>query len=41
MAGLALQLVVPTTVAASILGQKVGGGMLKLWPGWPARGGGS
>jgi hypothetical protein len=26
MAGLALQLVVPTTVAASILGQKVGGG---------------
>jgi hypothetical protein len=39
MVGLALQLEVPMA-AISILGRKVGGGVLKLWPRWPAGGGG-
>jgi hypothetical protein len=38
--GLALQLEMPMVAAASIHGRKVGGGVLKLWPGWPAVGGG-
>jgi hypothetical protein len=38
--GLALQLEVPTMATASIRCQKSGGGVLELWPGWSAGGGG-